>query len=145
MYDFDKLISRKGTDSIKYDLRNTIFGTEEVLPMWVADMDFETPDFIREAVKTRAEHPIYGYTFRSDSYYQANIDWFKKQYDWEIEKDWIVFTPGIVPALNMAVLALTNRGDKIIVQPPVYHPFFTAVSNHNRELVNNELIREDGT
>ena len=145
MYDFDKLIPRKGTSSIKYDLRKTIFGTEEVLPMWVADMDFETPDFIREAVKARAEHPIYGYTFRSDSYFQANIDWFKKQYDWEVEKEWIVFSPGIVPALNMAVLALTNRGDKIIVQPPVYFPFFTAVSSHNRELVYNELIREDGT
>ncbi|MCK9452314.1 MAG: PatB family C-S lyase [Bacteroidales bacterium] len=144
-YDFDKQIDRSETSSIKYDLRNTIFGTGEVLPMWVADMDFETPDFIRDAVKARAEHPIYGYTFRSDSYFQAQIDWFKKQYNWEIEKDWIVFSPGIVPALNMAVLALTNRGDKIIVQPPVYFPFFTAVSNHNRELVNNELIREEGT
>ncbi|MDY0076531.1 MAG: PatB family C-S lyase [Bacteroidales bacterium] len=144
-YDFDKQIDRSETSSIKYDLRKTIFGSEEVLPMWVADMDFETPDFIRDAVKARAEHPIYGYTFRNDSYHQAQIDWFKKRYDWEIEKDWIVFTPGIVPALNMAVLALTNRGDKIIVQPPVYFPFFTAVSNHNRELVNNELIKEDGT
>lgn len=144
-YDFDKHIDRSGTSSVKHDLKKTIFGTEEVLPMWVADMDFETPDFIREAVKARAEHPVYGYTFRNDSYYQANIDWFKKQYDWEIEKDWIVFSPGIVPAVNMAVLALTNRGDKIIVQPPVYFPFFTAVSNHNRELVYNELIKEDGT
>jgi len=144
-YDFDKHIDRSQTSSVKYDLKKTIFGTEEVLPMWVADMDFETPDFIRDAVKARAEHEIYGYSFRSDSYYQAHIDWFKKQYDWEIEKDWIVFSPGIVPALNMAVLALTNRGDKIIVQPPVYFPFFTAVSCHNRELVNNELIREDGT
>lgn len=144
-YDFDKHIDRSGTSSVKYDLRKTIFGKEDVLPMWVADMDFETPDFIREAVRDRAEHPIYGYTFRSDSYYEANIDWFKKQYDWEVEKDWIVFSPGIVPAVNMAVLALTNRGDKIIVQPPVYFPFFTAVSNHNRELVYNELIKEDGT
>lgn len=144
-YDFDKQIDRSETSSIKYDLRKTIFGSEEVLPMWVADMDFETPDFIREAVKARAEHPIYGYTFRSDNYFQANIDWFKKQYNWEVEKDWIVFSPGIVPALNMAVLALTNKGDKIIVQPPVYFPFFTAVSSHNRELVYNELIREEGT
>lgn len=144
-YDFDKDIDRGQTSSIKYDLRKKFFGSEEVLPMWVADMDFETPDFIREAVITRAEHPIYGYTFRGESYLQAHIDWFKKQYDWAIEKDWMVFSPGIVPALNMAVLGLTNRGDKIIVQPPVYHPFFTAVSNHNRELVYNELIKGDGT
>lgn len=143
-YNFDKQIDRTNTSSVKYDLRELIFGQEDVLPMWVADMDFETPDFIRDAVKTRADHAIYGYTFRGESYYQSIIDWFNARYKWKIEKDSIVFSPGIVPAVNMAVLALTNPGDRIIVQPPVYFPFFTAVSNHNRELVHNQLINQDG-
>ncbi len=143
-YNFNKIIDRTNTSSVKYDLRELIFGQEDVLPMWVADMDFETPDFIRDAVKNRADHAIYGYTFRGESYYQSIIDWFKARYNWKIEKESIVFSPGIVPAVNMAVLALTNPGDRIIVQPPVYFPFFTAVSNHNRELVHNQLINQDG-
>lgn len=143
-YNFDKIIDRKGTASVKYDLRNLIFNNPEVIPMWVADMDFETPDFIREAIIARANHPVYGYTFRSDAYHQSIINWLKKRHDWNIEQDWILFSPGVVPALNIAVLALTNPGDEIIVQPPVYFPFFTAVKDHNRQLVYNELLLKDG-
>ncbi|MDR0969920.1 MAG: PatB family C-S lyase [Lentimicrobiaceae bacterium] len=139
-YDFDKIIERQGTNSVKYDLRKQLFGSEEVLPMWVADMDFETPDFIRKSVVERANHLIYGYTFRSNAYYKSIVDWQKRHHNWKITKDWILFSPGIVAALNMIVLALTNPNDEIIVQPPVYFPFFTAVKNHKRCLVYNNLI-----
>ncbi|MDD3636089.1 MAG: PatB family C-S lyase [Bacteroidales bacterium] len=141
-YNFDKLIERASTASVKYDLRQFIFKNPDVLPMWVADMDFETPDFIRQAVIKRAQHPIYGYTFRPESYYQAIMNWFLKRHNWKVEKDWILFSPGVVPAVNFAVLALTNPGDEIIVQPPVYFPFFSAVQENNRQIVYNQLIRD---
>ncbi len=143
-YNFDKITDRAGTASVKYDLRQFIFKNPDVLPMWVADMDLETPDFIREAVVARANHPIYGYTFRSESYYESIINWLQKRHNWKVEKDWILFSPGVVPALNFAVLALTNPGDEIIVQPPVYFPFFTAVKEHNRHLVYNQLQFKGG-
>lgn len=142
-YNFDKHIERSNTASIKHDLKDIIFGTKDVIPFWVADMDFETPDFIRESVIKRAMHPVYGYTFRDDAYYQSIIGWMNRRYQWEIEKDWILFSPGVVPALNMAILAFSNPGDEIIVQPPVYFPFFSAVKDHNRTLVYNQLIKRD--
>lgn len=142
-YDFDKIIERKGTDCVKYDLRKQLFNNETVIPMWVADMDFETPDFVQKAVVERVNHPIYGYTFRSDVYYKSIIDWQKRHHNWEVTKEWILFSPGIVAALNMLVLALTNSNDEIIIQPPVYFPFFTAVKNHERKLVYNNLILTD--
>lgn len=143
-YNFDKIIPREGTASVKYDLRHLFFKLADVFPMWVADMDFETPDFIRYAVVERAMHPIFGYTFRDEDYHTAIIDWMHRRHDWEIQKEWMLFTPGVVPALNIAVLALTQAGDKIIVQPPVYFPFFTAVKDHGRELVYNQLKLEQG-
>lgn len=143
-YNFDTIIARENTDCVKYDLRKAFFGKEDVQPLWVADMDFETPDFIREAVIKRAMHPIYGYTFRSDSFSNCVINWMKIRHKWEIKKDWVSFSPGVVPALNMAVLAFTNPGDKVIVQPPVYFPFFSAVKNHGRELVYNQLLENNG-
>lgn len=108
--------------------------------MWVADMDFETPDFIRDAVIERSKHPIYGYTFRSDGYYQSIIDWQKKRYDWQLKKDWIVPTPGIVPSLNFLIQTFTKPGDKVIVQPPVYFPFFTSLQLNKRQPSFNQLI-----
>jgi cystathionine beta-lyase len=144
LYNFNKIIPRENTDCVKYDLRKAFFGKEDVLPLWVADMDFETPDFIREAVLKRASHPVYGYTFRGDSFSNSIVQWMKKRHNWEIKKEWVAFSPGVVPALNMAVLAFTEPGDKIIVQPPVYFPFFTAVKNHGRELVYNELFEKNG-
>ena len=142
-YDFDKLIDRTHTSCVKYDLRQTVFGKTDVIPMWVADMDFETPDFIRDAVIQRAGHQIYGYTFRDTDYYQPIIEWMQSHHDWIIQKDDIVFCPGVVPALNIAVLAFTKPGDKIIIQPPVYHPFQGAVRDHHRELVYNQLIQQE--
>jgi len=144
MYDFDKLIDREKTDNVKYDLRETYFGKSDVLPMWVADMDFETPGFIQEAIIKRAKHPIYGYSFRSETYFNSIISWIERRHKWKIDKEWILFSPGIVPALNMATMTFTKMGDEIIVQPPVYFPFFTAVTNHNRKLTENQLLYENG-
>lgn len=143
-YDFDEIIDRTGTSCVKWDLAEQYFGEKDLLPMWVADMDFRTPDFIVEAVKKRAAHEIYGYTVRPDSYYQSMIDWIGKKHKWKIEKDWIIFSPGIVPAVNMAVMAYTKPGDKIIVQPPVYFPFFSAVKDNGRQLVYNQLKLKNG-
>ena len=143
-YDFDKIINREQTASVKYDLRELYFGRNDVLPMWVADMDFETPEFIRQAVTERALHPVYGYSFRPESYFTAYMDWVAGRHNWRVKKEWVLFSPGIVPALNLATLAYTSPGDGILVQPPVYFPFFNAVQNHGRELIENLLIREDG-
>lgn len=140
MYDFDIVVDRESTNNIKYDLREKIFEKADVIPMWVADMDFETPDFIRKAIIERAGHPIYGYSFRPDSYYNSITKWLKTRHNWEVSKDWIVYSPGIVPALNFCTLAYTNESDNIIVQPPVYFPFFNAATDHNRNLIHNELL-----
>jgi cysteine-S-conjugate beta-lyase len=138
-YNFDEITDRKNTSCIKWDYTKEFLGEADVLPMWVADMDFKTPDFIIDAVKERATHEIYGYSMRPPGYYQSIVDWVKNLHGWKIEKDWIVFSPGIVPAVNMVVLAFTQPGDEIIVQPPVYFPFFNAVTDHNRKLVYNQL------
>lgn len=145
MFDFDKIIDRQETSSVKWDMRKTIFNNENVLPMWVADMDFETPECIVKAVQERAAHPIYGYTFMNDQYFDAFINWVKRRHQWEIKKEWIVFSPGIVTAFNAAVMAYSQKGDGVIIQPPVYFPFFSAISNNNRKLLNNNLLYLDGT
>ena len=144
MYDFNKVIEREHTANVKYDLREVYFGKADVLPMWVADMDFESPDFIREAVLKRVKHPIYGYSFRPEEYFTSIMQWVKRRHNWSLQKDWILFSPGIVPALNMATLTFTKPGDAILVQPPVYFPFFSAVTNHKRKLIENQLICKDG-
>ena len=112
--------------------------------MWVADMDFAAPFPVVEAVQKRAEHMIYGYTVKPDSYFQAVVNWGKKRFDWEIKKEWIVFTPGIVSAVNFAVQAFSQPGDKIIIQPPVYYPFKRAIENNGRHLINNTLQIKNG-
>lgn len=144
MYSFDEVISRDKTSNVKYDLREFYFGNPDVLPMWVADMDFETPEFIRNAVIERAKHPIYGYSFRNETYYQSIINWLNRRFDWHVEKDWLIFNPGVVPALNLSVISYTESGDGIIVQPPVYFPFFSAIRNNNRKVIENELLIENG-
>jgi cystathionine beta-lyase len=138
-YNFDEIVIRENTACYKYDWRKRYFGTEAVLPMWVADMDFKTPREVIDAIARRLEHEILGYSFRPGSFYESIINWVKNRHGWEIEKAWIGFSPGVVPALNMAVIAFTEPGDKIIVQPPVYFPFFSAVKKHDRQLVLNPL------
>lgn len=144
MWNFDDPVERKGTDCIKYDLRKEIFGTEDIIPMWVADMDFETPEIISTAISERIKHRILGYSLKPDQYYSSIISWFHERHKWLIDKEWISFTPGIVPALNLCTLAFTEPGDSIIVQPPVYFPFFSAVESHGRKLIYNQLTESEG-
>lgn len=140
-YNFDEIIDRSGSACVKYDLRRMLFGTEDVLPMWVADMDFRTPDFIMEAIRKRAEHEVLGYTIRTDGYLHALMDWVERRHDWALKKDWILFAPGVVPALSMLVSAFTRPGEKVIVQSPVYFPFFSVVEENGRHVVSNPLKR----
>jgi len=143
-YNFDTIIPRDDTDSVKYDLRSDIFGFASVLPMWVADMDFATPPFIIDALKKRLEHPILGYSFRSQSYFNALQKWLAHRHNWTIEKDWVAFSPGVVPALNMALEAFTQKGDGVILQSPVYFPFFDAIKNNGCKLLDNPLLLTNG-
>lgn len=143
-YNFDEIVDRTGTASVKYDIRKLIFGTEEVIPMWVADMDFRTPDFIIQAIADRIKHPVLGYSIRPDSYFEAITGWLLRHHDWHVNKEWICFSPGVVPALNTSVLAFTKPGDRIIVQPPVYFPFFGAVKGNGRLLCQNPLKLTQG-
>ncbi|MFP4604905.1 MAG: MalY/PatB family protein [bacterium] len=143
-YNFDEVIGRENTLSVKYGLRGKIFGNKEVIPMWVADMDFRVPEEISEAIKHRAEHEIYGYSFHPESFFQSAKDWMKKRHNWDVDFNWLIFSPGIVPGINFAVLEFTKPGDKIMIQPPVYAPFFHAVTKNHRELVENTLILENG-
>ena len=143
-HNFDIIIPREGTNCVKFDLRKTYFGREEVIPMWVADMDFPVPPFVSKAVRKRAEHPVYGYSIIPESFYRAVIEWQNRRHGWEIRKDWMLFSPGVVTGLNVIVQALTDPGDKIIVQPPVYFPFFSSVEKNGRKLLYNQLVEKNG-
>ncbi len=141
-YNFDEIINRENSNCIKYDFRKYYFGTNDVIPMWVADMDFKTPDFILNAIKHRANHPIMGYSLKSDGYYNAVLKWLQSRHQWTIKKEWISFSPGVVPGLTLAVTALTKPGDKIIVQPPVYFPFYSSIEGPGRKVTYNPLKLE---
>ena len=143
-WNFDEAVSREGTNCVKYDLRKETFGSDDLIPMWVADMDFKTPDFIISALRKRLEHEILGYSFRPSEYYASISSWLLKRHKWEVPHEWISFCPGIVPALNLCTLAFTRPGESIIVQPPVYFPFFSAVENHGRNLIYNQLKEAGG-
>lgn len=155
-YDFDQEIGRKGTNSVKWEFiqegkdllhwehTDKAFGKNRVLPMWVADMDFPSPKPVVEALIARAEHGIYGYTTPTDSYYDAVVNWMKKRHAWDIAPDWICTTPGVVPALNMLVRTFVSPGEKVLIQPPVYYPFFSAIENNQGEIVSNPLVYEKG-
>lgn len=143
-WNFDEEVNRENSDCIKYDLRRETFGNEDVIPLWVADMDFPVPDFIIRALLSRTEHPVFGYSFRPPEYFTSIIDWTFRKHGWELQREWICFSPGIVPALNLSTLAFTSPGDHVIVQPPVYFPFFSAVEAHGRRLLYNPLIESSG-
>jgi cystathionine beta-lyase len=143
-WNFDDTPAREGTNSIKYDLRKETFGNPGLIPLWVADMDFATPGFIIDSLKKRLEHQILGYSFRPPHYFSSIIDWQIKRHSWNMEKEWITFCPGIVPALNLCTLAFTSPDDSIVVQPPVYFPFFSAVEGHGRKLIYNSLLENNG-
>jgi len=142
-YDFDHLLDRQNTCSLKWDFCQQILGVPGVIPMWVADMDFPAPPEVVEAVKKRAEHGAYGYPLVPDSFWTSIINWMKSRHRWEIKRDWLTRAPGVVPSLNICVQSYTAPGDKIIVQSPVYYPFFSAVENNGRRIVKNPLIYRD--
>lgn len=138
-YNFDEIIDRKHSNCVKYDVYQDIYGADGLIPLWVADMDFKTPDFVFDAIKERINHPVLGYFIHSDGFYRSIIQWMERRHQWQVEKDWIYFAPGIVPGLAFLVQAFTAPGDKVLLQTPVYHPFYYVVQNQNREIVRNPL------
>ena len=135
-YDFDKVISRRGTDSYKWDSAES----EHVLPMWVADMDFHTAPAIVDALRLRVEHGIFGYTRVPESYYDAVTGWFMRRHGWKMNREWIIYTSGVVPAVSAVIKALTVPGDKVLVQTPVYNCFFSSIRNNGCKMVSSPLV-----
>lgn len=143
-YDFDEIIERRGTDSVKYDQISEYYEQADLKPFWVADMDFRTPDFIVAALKKRLEHEVFGYTVPSETYFQTIQRWIDYKHDWSIDKEWLTFVPGIVKGIAYVLQCFTAPGDKVIIQPPVYHPFRLVPENLKREVVYNPLKLVDG-
>lgn len=143
-YDFDTILSRRGTGCMKWDELCKRFGADDILPLWVADMDFAVAPGIVDAVQAKARLPIYGYHSKEESFFRAAIAWERRRHGWEIDRSWLVNTPGVVTSLGAAVLALTDPGDRIVIQPPVYPPFFQVVAKNGRQLVENPLQAMDG-
>jgi cystathionine beta-lyase len=155
-YDFDRQISRRGTSAVKWEFiqegqdllhwerTDEFFGPNRILPMWVADMDFRSPEPVVTALVARAEHGIYGYTEKSDGYYQSVVGWMMRRHGWRVAPEWICTTPGVVPALNMLVRTFLSPGEKVLIQRPVYYPFFSAIENNGGEIVSNSLILDNG-
>lgn len=139
-YDFDKTIDRRATNSYKWDS-----APEGVLPMWVADMDFRTAPAIIDALQKRVAHGIFGYTHVPDAYYDAVTSWFSRRHGWDIDREWIIYTSGVVPAVSAVIKAMTVPGDKVIVQTPVYNCFFSSIRNNGCEIVSNPLRRTADT
>lgn len=142
--DFDNLVRREQTCSVKFDARKAVFGREDVMPLWVADMDFAAPAAVTQALEARARHPVYGYTLFPDSLYQSMIDWFADRHGWVIEREWILMAPGVVPSLHAACLAFAGAGEGVIIQPPVYPPFFSSVRQTGRTVIENPLQETGG-
>ncbi len=138
-FDFDKITERRGTDSVKWDLHDN-----NIIPMWVADMDFQSPPEVRDAIIKRAEHGIYGYTVESDGFFKAVTDWVYRRHNWAIEREWIHFSPGVMPGIRGILQAITRPGDKVILQSPVYPPFFKAITDSGCHVLNNRLKFENG-
>ncbi|MFH1382844.1 MAG: MalY/PatB family protein [Chloroflexota bacterium] len=143
-YDFDTVINRCGTNSAKWDGAEDLFHVKDILPMWVADMDFRLPQPILDALKEAADHGIFGYTRVGASYYEALLNWMKKRHQWDIQKEWVAFSAGVVPAIRILIKAFTQPGDQVIVQTPVYYPFFNAIKDNGCEILDNPLRLENG-
>ena len=135
-YNFDKLTERRNTNSVKWDEE----ADAQVIPMWVADMDFEAAPCIIEALNQRVAHGVFGYTLVPDSYYESIINWFKRRHHWNIERQWIIYTTGVVPAISAIVKAMTQPGDKVVIQTPVYNCFFSSIRNNGCEIVESPLV-----
>lgn len=141
--DFDKVVDRKNTSCLKYDFAVKRGMPADILPLWVADMDFKTSSYIQDAVAAQAEHGIYGYTESGDSYFEAVQSWFFTHYDWKVEEKWLVKTPGVVFALAMAVQAFTQENDAVMIQQPVYYPFSGVIKDNGRRIIDNTLVQDE--
>ena len=146
MYDFDEIIPRRGTGCIKWDARPPFENCpDDYIPLWVADMDFKAAPFIIEALRKRVEHGVFGYVRVPDSYYEAVVRWFSRHHGWNIEKDWIIYTIGVVPAISAVIKALSGPGEKVILQSPVYNCFFSSIRNNGCEILDVPLLYHDST
>ena len=143
MFDFDKVPQRLGTNSVKWDAAEKVFGSKDILPMWIADMDFAVAPAITEALHKKVDQSVFGYTFLSDEYYNAVINWMKTRHNFEVEKDEIVFTPGVVPGLDFALQVLTQPGDDVMVETPVYGPFYSVIKKNGCSTVDVPLVNDN--
>lgn len=140
-YNFDQIINRRGSNSTKWD----IVADKDFIPLWVADMDFPVASPILNTLRQRVEHRIFGYTLVPDSYYDSIINWFKHRHQWQIKRDWIMYTTGVIPAISCSIKAFTTPGEKVLVQTPVYNHFFSSILNQGCEILENELVRKGNT
>jgi cystathionine beta-lyase len=142
-YNFDKVTDRRGSGALKYDALEARYGDANLLPLWVADMDFEVPDFITDVLKERMQHPFFGYTQEPDDYRPAIVDWIKEHHNWDIRPEWLSYIPGIVKGIGFVINVFVKDDEKVIVQPPVYHPFRLTAIGNKREVVYNPLKQTD--
>lgn len=143
-YNFDEIIDRSGSDAVKLEKLKPVFGRDDLIPLWVADMDFKSPPAIVKALKQRVEHGVFGYTLPSEAYTRSIVNWLGSRHRWQVKGEHINFVPGVVKGFAFAIDEFTTKGDKIIIQPPVYHPFRIVTESLGREVVNNPLILENG-
>jgi cystathionine beta-lyase len=143
-YNFDKVVDRRDTNALKTDALRARYGAEDLIPLWVADMDFETPPFIVDALRARMEHPIFGYTQTSQGYWSSIVRWLEDVHGWEVKREWLCYIPGIVTGIGLALNVLTEAGDKVIIQPPVYHPFRLIPEANGRTVACNPLRLVNG-
>ncbi|MCJ8009467.1 MalY/PatB family protein [Lederbergia wuyishanensis] len=144
MYNFDEKVDRKNTSSVKWDGMKAVFGKNELLPMWVADMDFPPPSEVLETMKQRVDHGVFGYTIIGDTTSKAIINWVSKRHGWDINPSWLMYSHGVVPSIGMAIRAFTEVGDKVMLQSPVYTPFFNMIESNMREVINSPLVLKNG-
>lgn len=142
--DFNEAPSRKDTNAEKYALRKKLFGSDDVLPMWVADMDIETPFFVMDAIRDRLKHPILGYEEIPNSFFESQIQWIKERHGYETKREWMFYSPSVVASINLCIQAFTEIGESVVAISPVYFPFYSSVKNNDRVLIKNSLVEKDG-
>ncbi|GGF32771.1 aminotransferase [Halobacillus andaensis] len=142
---FTTVIPRKGTRSVKWDYAEELYQDKDILPMWVADMDFQAPQAVIDSLKERVDHGVFGYTMPDEEIKHSITNWIEKRHQWKIQKDWVTYSPGVIPSLHMIVQSLTNTHDGILIQTPVYPPFFSVIKDHERKVVTNSLLYNEGT
>ncbi len=145
LYDFDRVIDRAGTGCEKVDNCPQVFGCGDLLPLWIADMDFATPDFVLDAIRRRLDHPVLGYTFRGPGFFEAATGWLARRGGWNVRPEWIDYSPGVVAGLAFALQTVTAEGDGVVIQPPVYPPFARVIKLNNRRVVDNPLVWNGST